>query len=106
MAGDNTQVATQFFSAARALACHAGSLQDRLADAYADHLLTVTVQDLPAELQSSFRQLEERLNRADALPDDSDEDPFEAAARQLTDDEARSLIEAILLLYGRLAGSL
>ncbi len=104
MAGDNTQVATQFFAAARALACHGGNLQERLADAYADHLLTVTVSDLPSELQPSFRELEERLNRgADSAADD--EDPFQAAARDLSDAEARTLIDTVLLLYGRLMES-
>jgi hypothetical protein len=107
MAGDTTQVATHFFTAARTLACHTGSLQERLADAYADHLLTVTMSDLPPELQPSFRELEERLNRgpeADADSDD-DEDPFQVAARALTDADARELIDTILLLYGRLMES-
>jgi hypothetical protein len=102
MAGDTHQVATQFFAAARTLACHTGSLQERLADAYADHLLTMTISDLPAELQPSFRELEERLNR-DAESADEDEDPFQAAARGLSETEARALIDSILLLYGRLA---
>jgi hypothetical protein len=104
MAGETTQVATQFFSAARTLAWHTGSLQERLADAYADDLLTVTINDLPADLQPSFRDLEERLNR-DVDPEDDDEDPFQAAASKLTDDEARLLISTILLLYGRLMES-
>jgi hypothetical protein len=78
-----------------------GTLQERLADAYADHLLAISIHDLPPELQSSFRELEERLNR-DAP--DSDDDPIELAARQLSDADARGLIERILLLYGRLAG--
>jgi hypothetical protein len=104
MAGDTHQVATQFFAAARTLACHSGNLQERLADAYADHLLTITVADLPPELQQSFRELEERLNRgADAA--DDDEDPFQAAARGLSEAEARSMIDSILLLYGRLAAT-
>ena len=97
---DTAHVATQFFAAARALACHSGDLQERLADAYADHLLAITVHDLPAELQSTFRELENRLNRPDA---DSEDDPFQAAARDLSDSEARGLIERILVLYGRLA---
>ena len=102
MVGDTAHIARQFFAAARTLACHAGSLQERLADAYADHLLVISVHDLPEELQPSFRALEERLNR-DAP--DTDDDPIELAASQLSDAEARSLIERILLLYGRVAGS-
>ena len=104
MAGDSTQVATQFFAAARTLAWHQGDLQERLADAYADHLLTVTVSDLPAPLQDAFRELEERLNAFD--DEEGEEDPFQRAARALSDDEARAMIDRILLLYGRLAGAL
>jgi len=100
---DAAHLATQFFAAARALACHRGSLQERLADAYADHLLAVISQDLPTELQPSFRELEERLNRGAPTDDDSDEDPFQAAASQLSDAEAAALIERILIFYGRLA---
>jgi hypothetical protein len=96
------QVATQFFAAARTLATHPGSLQERLADAYADHLLSISVHDLPAELQPTFRELEERLNR-DAP--NAEDDPIEVAASQLSDAEAHTLIEHILLLYGRLASS-
>jgi hypothetical protein len=35
----------------------------------------------------------------------AEDDPIEVAASQLTDAEARTLIERILLLYGRLASS-
>ena len=103
MAGDVAQVATYFFAAARELACHPGSLQERLADAYADHLLPITTEELPPELQASFRELEEQLNRAEADADEGDDDPFQVAARALTDAEACALIERILVLYGRLA---
>jgi hypothetical protein len=98
---DVPHVATRFFGAARALAWHTGSLQERLADAYADHLLAVTLDELPAELQPAFRELEERMNREEP---DGDDDPFEAAARLMSDDEAQAVIERILVLYGRLAG--
>lgn len=98
--GAIVDAAAQFFAAARTLATHPGSLQERLADAYADHLLVVTTQDLPPELQATFRELETQLNGGDA-PDD-DEDPFQAAAGRLSDDEAKASIDRILLLYGRL----
>jgi hypothetical protein len=109
-AGEQARLAAQFFAAARALACSTGTLQERLADAYADHLLTVTVQDLPADLQPAFRELEEQLNSAAATSSDSDaevndDDPFQAAAAALSDSQVRASIERILLLYGRLAGS-
>jgi hypothetical protein len=100
MAGEVATVATRFFAATRALAWHTGSLQERLADAYADHLLAVTSDELPSDLQSAFRELEERMNREEP---DGEDDPFEAAARNMSDDEARAAIERILMLYGRLA---
>ncbi len=40
-AGEQAHLAAQFFAAARAVACSTGTLQERLADAYADHLLRV-----------------------------------------------------------------
>jgi hypothetical protein len=101
--GENlARVAAQFFAAACELAWSTESLQERLADAYADHLLAITNDDLPADLQPVFRELEAAMNRDDV---DTDEDPFLAAARTLTDDQAKALIERILLLYARLASS-
>jgi hypothetical protein len=94
------EVAGSFFAATRALACHTGSLQERLADAYADHLLAVAADDLPPELQPVFRDLEGPLNAAD---EDEDDDPFRAATQRLSDAEARALIERIVALFGRLA---
>jgi hypothetical protein len=98
--GAVVDIAAQFFGAARTLATHHGSLQERLADAYADHLLVVTIHDLPADLQPIFGELEAQLNGGD-----DDEDPFEAAAARLSDEEAKSTIDRILLLYGRLAAT-
>ena len=94
--------AGQFFAAARTLATHTGSLRERLADAYADHLLQVTSNDLPAELQESFRELESRLNGEDS---DDEDDPIETAAGNLSDDDVHKLIDVILVLYGRLASA-
>src|SRR5262249_41252568 len=98
---DRTQLASRFFSAACELAWHTGSLQERLADAYADHLLPGIGQDLPSERQPLLRDIENQLNRPDADDDDAD-DPFQAAAGRLDDAQARALIERILLLYGQL----
>jgi hypothetical protein len=101
MPDDSPELAAIFFSATRALAGHTGSLQERLADTYADHLLQVVVHDLPPDLQPAFRELEEYMNTTDA----SDaEDPFHAATGQLSDTEARAYIERIVALFGRLAG--
>jgi len=100
MATDLTHVTTRFFAASRALAWHSGSLQERLADAFADHLLQVIADDLPPELREVFRDLEHRMNAVEA--DGDEDDPFQAAARRLTDAEAQELIEHIVVLYGRL----
>src|SRR5438270_74179 len=94
-------VSRHFFLATRALAWNTGTLQERLADAYADHLLPVVASELPAELQSVFREVEERM--AAGADDDGGDDPFRAAADQLSDDQARALIERIVALFGRLA---
>ena len=89
------EAAGQFFAAARTLATHTGSLRERLADAYADHLLQVTSGDLPAELQDSFRELETRLNGEDG-EDGEDDDPIEVAAGKLSDEDVHKLIDVIL----------
>lgn len=101
MPSESAQITLSFFAATRALAWHTGSLQERLADAYADHLLQITADTLPVELQPAFRELEDRLN-AVASDAPEDEDPYQAAARQLSDDDARALIERLIALYGRL----
>jgi hypothetical protein len=100
MPTDSAQLARILFAATRELACHTGSLQERLADTFADHLLQVVADDFPPDLQPVFRELEERMNAAD---EDEDDDPFRAAAQRLTDDETRALIERIVALFGRLA---
>jgi hypothetical protein len=76
MTVDSAQLAGQFFAAARALAMHRGTLQDGLADAYADHLLAVSVHDLPTDLQGPW-ELEDRLNRE---IDDEGDDPIAQSA--------------------------
>ena len=101
MPTDAPQLAAIFFAATRELAAHTGSLQERLADTYADHLLQVVADDLPPELRPVFRQLEARMNADEASEAD---DPFRAAAELLTDTEARALIDGIVALFGRLAG--
>jgi hypothetical protein len=96
------EVTQHFFDATRALACHPGSLQERLADAYADHLLLVVASDLPSDLQAAFREVEGPLT-ADVDVDDGDDDPFRATTQHLSDEDACALIERIVALFGRLA---
>ena len=100
MATDSRELGRHFFAAVVTLACHTGSLQERLADAYADHLLPVVASDLPAELQPVFRELEERMT---ATGGDASDDPFRAAAEELSDEDVRRMIERIVALFGRLA---
>jgi hypothetical protein len=101
MPADAPELAAIFFAATRELAGHMGSLQDRLAETYADHLLQVVADDLPPDLRPVFRELETRMNAVEASDAD---DPFLAAAQLLTDAEARAMIDRIVALFGRLAG--
>ena len=101
MPANPPELAAIFFAATRELAGHTGSLQERLAETYADHLLQVVADDLPPELRPVFRELETRMNAVEAGEAD---DPFRAAAELLTDTEARALIDGIVALFGRLAG--
>jgi hypothetical protein len=97
---DISELARIFLAATRTLAVHTGSLQQRLADTYADHLLQVVARDLPTDLRPTFQGLEESMNAADA----DDEDPFRAATQRLSDAEATQQIERIIALFARLAG--
>jgi hypothetical protein len=97
---DSDDLARDFFAATCPLACHTGSLQQRLADAYAEHLLQVMASELPTELQAAFREVEQWLT-APAVDGD---DPLRAAAEQLNDEDARAMIERIVVLFGPLAG--
>src|ERR1043166_10207876 len=101
MAAESRDLSRHFFDATRALACHTGSLQERLADAYADHLLQVVANELPSGLQAVFRAVEERMT---AVADDDSDDPFRAAAELMSDAQARALIDRIVALFGRIAG--
>ena len=101
MTVDTQRLAMTFFAAARTLARHPGTVQERLADTYADHLLQVVARDLPPELQPSFRDLEAQMSAGD---EDEADDPFRAAAQRLTDAEAQDLIDHIVALFGHLAG--
>jgi hypothetical protein len=78
---ESRDLTRHFFDATRALACDTGSLQERLADAYADHLLQVVANELPTELQTVFREVEEQMT---ADVDDDGGDPFRAAAERLS----------------------
>lgn len=100
MQAQPTTVAHRFFAAVMTLSCHSGTLQQRLADAYADHLLSTTADELPPDLRPVFKAIEVRMN---AVEPEGDDDPFEAATRRLSDEEVTELIERILALYGRLA---
>lgn len=102
MATDASGLSRVFFEAACTLSTHTGSLQERLADAYADHLLSVLVDDLPTELQATFRELEQHMN---AAGEDEGDDPFLAAALRLSDAEASALINRVVALFGRLASA-
>jgi hypothetical protein len=100
MTTDSRNVGAIFFAATRALACDTGSLQERLADTYADHLLQVVAHDLPADLQPLFRELEMSMSPLDVSDAD---DPFRAATQRMSDAEARELIERVVALFARLA---
>jgi hypothetical protein len=100
MTAESRDLSRHFFAATVALACHTGSLQERLADAYADHLLQVVASELPTDLQPIFRELEAQLT---APVDEDGDDPFRAAAEQLSDEAACRAIERIVALFGRLA---
>ncbi|MFI4914300.1 MAG: hypothetical protein ACHQAR_03835 [Steroidobacterales bacterium] len=80
----------------------AGTIKDRLLDAYCSHLADVQEGDLPDAMQAQFAEMIEALHRARALPGD---DIVKASVRKLSNDEAHRYAMLVVRLYGMLAGT-
>ena len=62
-----------------------GSVKDRLADAYATHLIQVDVEDLPESLRDDFECLCQAMRREQPLPRES---AIRASVRKMSNEEA------------------
>jgi len=88
----------QLEGAALALA-RSGSIKDRLAEAYRNHLALVDVQELPEVLRAEFRACSEALTREHPL---RGEDAVRATVRKMSALEADELACSLVRLFASL----
>ena len=86
----------QLEGAALALA-RAGTIKDRLADAYRNHLTQINAEELPEVLRVSLRACQEALTRERPLPG---EEAVRATVRKLSSAEADEIAGSLVRLYG------
>jgi hypothetical protein len=77
-----------------------GSIKDRLADAYASHLLAVDSEQLPESVRNDFGALCTAMNRERALPHDS---AVRASVRKMSNDEAGHYAALVVRMFATLA---
>lgn len=88
-----------FLSAAQEL-CSAGSVKQRLIDAYARHLANLSSDDIPRELREDFAALGGSLC---ALRPMRGETSLQATVRKMSDRQAAIHAAQIISLFGALA---
>ncbi|MEO8314456.1 MAG: hypothetical protein ABI645_06625 [Pseudomonadota bacterium] len=79
-----------------------GSIKDRLADAYASHLLEVDVDDLPDEVRDDFAAMCEAMHRERPLPRES---VIRASVRKMSNEEAGQFAALVVRAFAALARS-
>jgi hypothetical protein len=92
----------QFQAAALALA-RAGSIKERLVEAYRKHLSLVPEDELPIELRDEFRTFNETLTREPPLF--RGEDAVRATVRKMSCEQATEVASAVVRMYGALSRS-
>jgi hypothetical protein len=85
----------QLEGAALSLA-RSGSIKDRLADAYRNHLALVNADELPESLRAEFRACHEALTREQPL---RGEDAVRATVRKMSSHEADELACSVVRLF-------
>jgi hypothetical protein len=91
------------FQAATLSLARSGTIKDRLADAYRNHLVDVTEEDLPRELREEFRLVIEQLTRERPLL--RGEDAIRATIRKMSNDEADCLAGAVVRMFAAIPRS-
>ena len=76
-----------------------GAIQERLATAVTSQLLHLSPDDLPFDMRDPFIEIERRLTVKDPV---SDQDSVHATTAVMDDFEARSIVEAIVSMYGEI----
>lgn len=77
-----------------------GSIKDRLADAYASHLIGIDAEDLPQHLRADFDALCAAMNREIPLPRES---AINASVRKMSGEEARYYAALVVRVFAAVA---
>ncbi len=77
-----------------------GSIKDRLADAYASHLIEVDADELPDGVRKDFAALCEALHRERPLPRES---VIRASVRKMSNEEAGHYAALVVRMFATLA---
>jgi hypothetical protein len=88
-----------FLSAAQTLVV-AGSVKQRLADAYSQHLAHIANEDLPREIRDEFAALEGSMSAISPLRGES---AIQATVRKMSDSQAATCALQIINLFASLA---
>ncbi len=80
-----------------ALAEADGTVQERLANAVTSQLLYLSPDDFPLDMRDPFIEIERRLTVKDPV---GDQDSVHATAAVMDQFDARSIVEAIVAMYG------
>jgi hypothetical protein len=89
----------QLEGAALSLA-RAGSIKDRLIDAYRNHLALMNAEDLPEALRADFRACHDALTHERPL---RGEDAVRATVRKMSGREAEDVARSVVLLFAAAA---
>jgi hypothetical protein len=89
----------QLEGAAVSLAC-AGSIKDRLTDAFRNHLAQLNAEELPDPLRAQYRACHEALTRERP---ERGEDAVRATVRKMSNSEADAVASSVVRLYGAFA---
>jgi hypothetical protein len=96
-----TACAWEKFQGATLALVRAGSIKDRLVDAYRNHLCDIAADELPKEFREEFRALQQALTREPPLS--RGEDAIRATVRKMSNDEADRMAASVVHLFGALA---
>lgn len=77
-----------------------GSIKDRLADAYASHLIGIDAEHLPENLRTDFDALCAAMNRELPLPRES---AIRASVRKMSGEEARYYAALVVRVFAAVA---
>ncbi len=77
-----------------------GSIKDRLADAYAEHLIQIDVEDLPEPLRDEFTALCSAMRRERPQPRES---AIRASVRKMSNEEAARHAAVVVKVFAGVA---